>query len=109
MTHTGGNMAKKKRALRITLDAETARQYKLYVASVPKARALPKSGRLEAVIRYALRDWMESIGEGHIEDALGVESEATRAINRMSFESDPGEEKEAKETASATCNKSCMN
>jgi hypothetical protein len=58
--------------MQITLDAETTRQYKLYAASVPKARALPETERLKAVIRYALRDWMESIGGGHIENALGV-------------------------------------
>lgn len=52
------------------LGAETARQYQLYAASVPEARALPETERLEAVIRYALRDWMESVGEGHIENAL---------------------------------------
>jgi len=58
------------RDLQRLLGAETTRQYKLYAASVPEARALPETERLEAVIRYALRDWMESIGEGHIEDAL---------------------------------------
>jgi hypothetical protein len=58
------------RDLQQILGAEITRQYQLYVASVPQARALPENGRLEAVIRYALRDWMESIGEGHIEDAL---------------------------------------
>ena len=56
--------------LQLVLDAETYRQYKLYIASVPAARAIPETNRLQAVIRYALRDWMESIGEGHIEDAL---------------------------------------
>ena len=58
------------RDLQRILGAETTRQYQLYAASVPEARALPETERLEAVIRYALRDWMESIGEGHIEDAL---------------------------------------
>jgi hypothetical protein len=60
------------RDLQRILGAETLRQYELYAASVPRAKAIPEGKRLEAVLRYALRDWMESIGEGHIEDALGV-------------------------------------
>jgi hypothetical protein len=86
--------------MKITIDAETARQYKLY--------ATVRHAEVGAVIAYALRDWMESIGEGRIEDALGVENEVTRAINRMSFESDPDEE-ESEESAPAACNRSRMN
>ena len=56
------------------LDAETIRQYELYAASVPGAKAIPEKQRLAAVIRYALRDWMESVGETDIEYALGIPS-----------------------------------
>lgn len=58
------------------LDSETTRQFRLYAASVPWLRTIPQNERLEKAIRYALRDWMESIGEGHIEDALGVPNAA---------------------------------
>jgi hypothetical protein len=54
------------------LGNELTRQCQLYAASVPRAQAVPEKKRLEAIIRYALRDWMETIGQGHIEDALGV-------------------------------------
>lgn len=62
------------------LGAETMRQYKLYAASVPRAQAIPERERLGAVIRYALRRWMESTGELHIERALGVPDPAFDAI-----------------------------
>lgn len=54
------------------LDSETTRQFRLYATSVRWLRTVPEKERLEKALRYALRDWMESIGQGHIEDALGV-------------------------------------
>ena len=58
--------------LRIMEDAEIMSQYKLFTASVPSAKAIPERERLGAVIRHALRDWMESTGELRVERALGV-------------------------------------
>jgi hypothetical protein len=61
--------------MQITIDTETYRRYQLYAAAIPRAKALPEEERVDRVIAYALRDWMESVGQGHIEDAVGLVSE----------------------------------
>ena len=60
--------------LRIMVDAEIMSQYKLYAASSRGAQAIPERERLGAVIRYALRDWMESTGACRIERALACDN-----------------------------------
>ena len=83
------------------------RQYKLYAASVPRAQAIPERERLGAVIRYALRDWMESTGELHIERALGVPDPAFDAM-WAEFEQSCQALDES-EPVPAACDKSRMN
>lgn len=58
--------------LRVLADAEIMRQYKLYAATVLSMQAIPKRERIGAIVRHALRDWMESSGQYRIERALGV-------------------------------------
>jgi hypothetical protein len=63
---------------------ETTRQHKLYAPTVPwiMAQAAEK-GRVEKLMCYALREWTESVGEGHIENALGVDNEITHVCRCM--------------------------
>jgi hypothetical protein len=48
--------------MRITLKGEAYESYRLY--------AKLKHISVGSVVNYALKDWMESVGEGYIEDAL---------------------------------------
>ena len=77
--------------MKVTIDAETARQYKLYAATVPQAMALPAKGRVGKVIRYALRDWMAGVGRSHVADASGAEDENTGAYTRMDWMGNVGQ------------------
>lgn len=57
----------------ITLDSETARKYRRYCNGAPKVKKIAKGERLQRVIQHALADWMESVGEGHLESDNGID------------------------------------
>jgi len=83
------------------MDAETLSQYELYAAAV--AKAIPEKQRMAAVIRHALRDWMELIGEGDIEAMLGVPYFTLSHVDENCGALEDGE------AAPVTCDSSRMN
>ena len=67
------------RELEQFLGASLSRQYKRSCAIVPHVQAIPEKKRMQAVLRYALRDWMECTGDVYLEQVqLTPEQRAER-------------------------------